>query len=151
LKNGGHGALILLAAEGAGDMGAKRILVIEDDAGIRGLLRDILEEAGFAVVAVSDAAEAFSPLSQDIDLVLLDLVMPEAVMDGFAFLANARARPELATTPVVVLSGLGESIGEAIDPSTARALHIVSIVAKPIDISSLLSVVREAVHADDRS
>ena len=122
-------------------MPAKTILIIDDDAANRELLRDLLEGAGFTVIAVGDAADAFPRLSQDVDLVLLDLVMPRATMDGFTFLSSAGARPELADTPVIVLSGLGESVVAAIDPGTATALRIVEVIAKPVDISALLSVI----------
>ena len=131
-------------------MRTNTVLIIDDDAAHRSLLRDVLEEAGFAVIAVGDAADALSQLSQAIDLVLLDLVMPRAAMDGFAFLSKASERPQLANTPVIVLSGLGESVIEALDPATATTLRIVSVVPKPIDIGTLLSMVRAALDAHDR-
>lgn len=132
-------------------MRKKTVLVIDDDARLRGLLRDLLEADGFAVIAVEDAADALSLLSEDIDLVLLDLVMPRAAMDGFTFLSKASERAQLVNTPVIVLSGLGESVIQALDPATATTLRIVSVVAKPIDISALLSMVSAALETHDRS
>jgi CheY-like chemotaxis protein len=95
---------------------------------------------------VADAADALGDSSQSIDLVLLDLVMPRAVMDGFTFLSRASERAELEDTPVIVLSGLGESVVDALDPATATTLRIVSVVPKPVDINSLLAVVRTALE-----
>lgn len=131
-------------------MPTKTILVIDDDVRGRNLLRDILEGAGFAVIAIGDAADAFAQFSQGIDLVLLDLVMPGAAMDGFTFLSKARERAELVNTPVIVLSGLGESVIEAMDPATANALRITSVIPKPVDLSALLSAVHTALDAQDR-
>jgi two-component system response regulator CpxR len=132
-------------------MPSKTILIVEDDTRSRELLSDLLEEEGFAVVAVDDAAEALRRMSQAIDLVLLDLVMPRATMDGFTFLSKASERPELVNTPVIVLSGLGESITEALDPATATTLRIVSVVSKPIDIKALIATVRAALETNDGS
>ena len=131
-------------------MPTRTILVIDDDAAHRSLLTDVFEEAGFGVIAVGDAADALAHLSRPIDLVLLDLVMPGAVMDGFAFLSKANERGQLTDTPVIVLSGLGESVTEALDPATATTLRIVSVVSKPIDLAALLSTVRAVLDLPDR-
>lgn len=127
-------------------MAKKTIVVIEDDANYRDVLREVLEDAGYDVIAVGDAADALSQLSHGIDLVLLDLIMPRAVMDGFTFLAEARARPNLLNTPVIVLSGLGEAVLDAIDPATASALRIVSVIPKPAVLTDLLSAVLAALE-----
>jgi CheY-like chemotaxis protein len=129
-------------------MRKKTILIIEDDPSFRDVLRATLEQAGFAVIAVGDAADALSQLSHGIDLVLLDFIMPRAVMDGFAFLAEVRAHPELVNTPVIVLSGLGEAVTDAIDPATANALRIVSVIPKPVHLTDLLSAVHAALESD---
>ena len=128
-------------------MRANTILVIDDEPRSRELLRDVLQDAGFSVIEVGDAADAFAQFTHGIDLVLLDLVMPAAVMDGFTFLAKARERPELMDTPVIVLSGLGESVIEAMNPATASALRIASVVPKPVDLSTLLSAVHAALDS----
>ena len=131
-------------------MPTRTVLIIDDDAVHRRMLCDVLEESGFAVISVSDAADALSHLSQPIDLVLLDLVMPHAAMDGFAFLSKASETTQLVKTPVIVLSGLGESVIEALDPATATTLRIVSVVSKPIDLAALLSTIRAALDLSDR-
>ena len=131
-------------------MPTKTILVIEDDADQRSLIGDVLEDGGFSVIAEADAADALAHLSSGVDLVLLDLVMPRAAMDGFAFLSKASEPAQLAKTPVIVLSGLGESISKALDPPTATTLRIVAVASKPIDLATLLSTVRAALDLPDR-
>lgn len=132
------------------EMSPKTILVIDDDAAHRSLLVDVLEAEGFSVVAVADAADALVHLSAPVDLVLLDLVMPRAAMDGFTFLSKAGENGSPTSTPVIVLSGLGESVVEALDPTTATTLRIVSVVAKPVDLAVLLSTVRTALELPHR-
>lgn len=130
------------------------ILVIDDDPGHRDLLRDILEEDGFRVVAVGDAADAFESVKgTPIDLILLDLVMPRARMDGFAFLSEIRSRPDLKDTPVAILSGLGETVAEAIDPEITRSLRIAFVIAKPFAIPDIIREIRRVLsgHRDDPS
>ena len=123
----------------------KTILVIDDNADHRDMLRDLLEDSGFAVIAVADAADALAQRPQSVDLVLLDLVMPGASMDGFTFLSKARERAGLVDTPVIVLSGLGASVVSALDPATATTLRIAAVVPKPIQVDALLSLVRAAL------
>jgi CheY-like chemotaxis protein len=127
-------------------MRKKTILIVEDDASHRDVLRDILEDAGFSVLAVEDGLAALSQLSHGVDLVLLDLVMPRAQVDGFVFLSEVRSRPDLANTPVMILSGLGSAVMEAMDPAIAEKLRIVSVVAKPVVITELVRQVREILE-----
>jgi CheY-like chemotaxis protein len=114
------------------------------------MIRDVLQDAGFPVMTFGDAADALERIPRDVGLVLLDLVMPQAALDGFGFLSGARARPELANTPVIVLSGLGASVAEVMDPATASALRITAVITKPVEMPVLLSAVRDALGVADR-
>lgn len=130
------------------------ILVIDDDAAQRDLLRHIFEEEGFRVITVDDAADAFNGAAgSSIDLILLDLVMPRARMDGFAFLSELRSRSDLKDTPVAILSGLGDSVTEAIDPGIARSLRIACVITKPFVIPDIIREVRRVLggHGNDPS
>ena len=61
-----------------GDKGNRTILLVDDEASVRGLLRKILESAGFNVVEAANGHEAIARVRQNpIDLILTDLVMPE--------------------------------------------------------------------------
>ena len=80
------------------------ILVVDDEEMVRKLLRRILEEAGYAVITATDGQEALDKLSQSkIDLVLLDLKMPE--LDGFQTLALIRKQSNVL---VMMVTGMGE-------------------------------------------
>jgi DNA-binding NtrC family response regulator len=101
------------------------ILVVDDEAGFRALLRDILEEAGHAVTEARDGAEALAFLERGaFDLVLTDRQMPK--VDGLELVRRIRARR--SPPPVVVLTAHG-SIPEAVD---AVRLGAADYITKPL-------------------
>src|SRR2546423_15718423 len=83
---------------------AKRCLVaiIEDDTEFRNMLRELLEEEQYRVVAVANGAEALETLRGETvpNAILLDVSMP--VMDGFDFLRFRNDDPQLAAVPGVL-------------------------------------------------
>src|SRR5580765_5532690 len=85
---------------------AKRCLVsiVEDDSEFRNMLRELLEEEQYRVVAVANGAEALETLRGETvpNVILLDVSMP--VMDGFDFLRFRNDDPRLAQVPVVLVT-----------------------------------------------
>jgi signal transduction histidine kinase/DNA-binding response OmpR family regulator len=80
-----------------------RVLVVEDDADMRDILRRLLEKAGWAVVEAVNGREALVRLTEDRPhLILLDLLMPE--MDGFTFVEVLRQQDAWRSIPVVVVT-----------------------------------------------
>ena len=79
------------------------VLVVDDDAGLRQLLRRMLEPEGYAVVEAENGLVALERL-RDVSpsVVLLDLMMPE--MDGFEFVAELRRHEAWRAIPVVVIT-----------------------------------------------
>ena len=95
---------------------AARILVVDDNAGNRNMLRRRLERQGYAVEEAKNGSEGLDCVaSQPFDLVLLDIMMP--VMDGFEVLEHMKGDRRLRTVPVVVISALDElsSVARAIE------------------------------------
>jgi DNA-binding response OmpR family regulator len=81
-------------------MSDRRILVVDDDADIRGLLKELLDRRGFAVTEARDGQEALRAFYDERpDLVMLDIQMP--VLDGWKTLERIR---ELSDVPVVMLT-----------------------------------------------
>ena len=79
------------------------ILVVDDDAEVRLLLRRMLEKAGYVVVEAEHGRAALARLAElTPELILLDLMMPE--MDGFEFLDELRHLPDGRSIPVVVFT-----------------------------------------------
>ena len=83
------------------------VLIVEDNSALVEVYRVRLETDGYRVVTASDG-QAGLDLAYQVkpDLILLDIMLPK--ISGFDFLEAIRARPDLARTPVVVLSALGE-------------------------------------------
>lgn len=79
-----------------------RVLVVDDNADIRLLLRAVLDQSGYRVVEAGDGVEALKLLHQDddVDAVVLDVQMPD--MDGWEILTRIRAEDELAPLPVIL-------------------------------------------------
>jgi CheY-like chemotaxis protein len=80
-----------------------RILVAEDNAVNRELLRELLEARGYKVFEACDGQEALQMIEQaQPELLLLDIGMP--VLDGFAVIRRIRENPRLAPLPVVAVT-----------------------------------------------
>jgi signal transduction histidine kinase len=115
-----------------------RILLVEDDAAIRGALADLLRREGSLVTAVAHGREALAYLRRSAapDLILLDLMMP--VMDGWEFRVEQKRDPLLAGIPVIAMSA---------DPSAkARAIAADAYVGKPIDFDELVRRIRTVLE-----
>ena len=79
------------------------VLVVEDDAGVRGILRLSLMEAGWQVAEAANGRMGLAKLNDSLPvLIVLDLLMPE--MDGFEFMAALRQRPDAQHLPVIVIT-----------------------------------------------
>ena len=88
-----------------------RVLVVDDERGIRELLGDILERAGFEVIqAASGTAGLRQVWRESPDVVVLDVIMPN--MDGFEVLRQLRGSPSTQDLPVVLLTALPPEKGE---------------------------------------
>jgi two-component system chemotaxis sensor kinase CheA len=83
----------------------RRVLIVEDSITARGLLKNILEAAGYQVKAAVDGAEAWALLClEPFDVVVSDVEMPR--MNGFDLTARIRADRRLAELPVVLVTAL---------------------------------------------
>jgi two-component system chemotaxis response regulator CheY len=83
----------------------RRILLVEDDAGMRDAIRTLLERAGFHVAVAHDGAEAWEILGKGPRpaAILADLYTPR--MTGHDLVARIRRTPRLAAIPVIAMSG----------------------------------------------
>lgn len=121
---------------------AKRVLVVEDDASLAGLLRDYLEASGFAAELRADGASGLERLrAGGCDLVLLDLMLPG--LDGFDVLRLARAESDV---PILVVSARREDI----DKIRAFGLGADDYVAKPFSPGELMARVKANLAKVDR-
>jgi two-component system, NtrC family, nitrogen regulation response regulator NtrX len=125
-------------------MSAARILVVDDEADIRGLLKEILSEEGYEVDVAANAGQArASKAKQTPDLVLLDIWMPD--VDGITLLREWSAAPTDGC-PVVMMSGHG-TVETAVE---ATRLGAFDFVEKPLSLAKLLRTVERALDASKR-
>jgi two-component system chemotaxis sensor kinase CheA len=83
----------------------RRILVVDDSATTRSLVRSILEVGGYAVQVAVDGADAFARIQRDPpEAIVSDVEMPR--MDGFALCAAVRASATLRTLPFILVTSL---------------------------------------------
>ena len=122
----------------------ERVLVVEDEAKIRGLLEDYLTLQDYRVITASDGKEALELSSQvSPDLVILDLMMPR--MDGLTFLE--KFRKDHRTIPVLILTAKGEEV----DKLQGFDLGADDYVTKPFSIKVLHARVRALLRRTKRA
>jgi len=125
-------------------MSTARILVVDDEADIRDLVREILTEEGYAVDVAANAAEARAACAREApDLVLLDIWMPDT--DGISLLREWQQSQSLSA-PVVMMSGHG-TVETAVE---ATRLGAVDYVEKPLSLAKLLRTVTSALEEGGR-
>ncbi|MBI3926487.1 MAG: response regulator [Armatimonadetes bacterium] len=130
------------AKVGDGSAGSNKVLVVDDEANIRRLLRHLLEGEGFEVIeAFSGEAAVELARKEKPRLVLLDLILPD--VNGFEVLANLKKHPETRHTPVIILS-----IVE--DEEKCYRLGANDYLPKPIDRERLLERVSALAASSER-
>ena len=111
----------------------EKILVIEDEPGVRENLAEILQLAQYEVVVAVDGMEGIELARQHRpDLIICDVMMPR--MDGFEVLETLQANPELATIPLIFLTAMAdlENLREGMD------LGADDYLTKPFELDELL-------------
>jgi two-component system nitrogen regulation response regulator NtrX len=122
-------------------MSQAHILVVDDEPDIRELVREILEDEGYAVsVARNGETARMAWVAESPDLVLLDIWMPD--VDGITLLKEWSNEGSLAC-PVVVMSGHG-TLETAVE-ATRLGAH--DFVQKPLSLAKLLATVSKALEA----
>ena len=112
-----------------------RVLVVEDEESLGGVLSDVLADAGHEVRWARNGQEGLRLLEAwQPQVIVLDLMMP--VLDGWGFRAAQRGLPEaLAEVPVIVLSGAREA------RRTAEELGAVAAITKPFELEDVPTTV----------
>lgn len=117
---------------------SKIILVVDDKANVRNLIREYLEVEGFGVVVAANGREAlYTARHEKPDLILLDIMMPE--MDGFDFIRSYRKERD---TPIILLTArLEES-----DKVVGLELGADDYVTKPFGMRELVARIRAVLR-----
>jgi DNA-binding response OmpR family regulator len=83
----------------------RRVLVVDDDPEVTGLIEQILAAEGYAIEIARDGGSALGRLDQDIDLILLDVMMPG--LNGLQVCRRIRAEERFAEIPIILVTALG--------------------------------------------
>lgn len=110
----------------------QRLLLVDDDAGVRGSLHDVLIQEGYQVISAEDGQRALELIaSSPIDLVLLDLNMPRK--NGWDTFERLSA--EHPVVPVILITARPNQL------FTAVSAGVGALLEKPLDISVLLETI----------
>lgn len=119
------------------------VLLVEDDPAVRAIFAETLQRAGFATVEAGSAEEALTLLERTLpSVILLDLGMPTGRMSGIEVLAKLRETATTARVPVVIVSGMGESV----NPDVTTRLRVAATLTKPVAPADLVREVRLAAN-----
>lgn len=112
----------------------KKILIVEDEANIRELLRLYLEREGYTVLEAENGVEGIKKWKSDKpDMLLLDVMMP--VMDGWAVCREIRAESDV---PIIMLTAKGETA----DRVSGLEMGADDYIVKPLEIPEVIARVR---------
>lgn len=118
----------------------KKVLIADDKATSRELIRTVLETAGYAITEAADGLEAVRAAREvRPDLIVLDLHMPG--LDGFGVLAELRGDRQFEKTPIMALTASAMQG----DRERALAAGFSSYVSKPIPLTALRAEVQRLV------
>jgi CheY-like chemotaxis protein len=123
-----------------------RVLVVDDSATVRKIVRAVLEEAGYEVSDAPDGQQALEIIQRHpFDLCLVDFVMPR--LNGYQFAQAVRSIAHLRTLPIVLMSAKADQIGERFMRQTAA----IDAITKPFPPDAILAVVAHALGRKDTS
>jgi CheY-like chemotaxis protein len=113
-----------------------RILVIDDNAEARELLKDILTDRGYQILEAGDGEQALAVMSSaQVHMAIVDLDMPK--MNGIEFSKRAKAaRPDL---PIIMVTAYSQFYV----PADILASGIDAFLQKPLDLSRLLKAIEQ--------
>jgi DNA-binding response OmpR family regulator len=124
----------------------KKVLIVDDEAHIRLLLEqtlDELDEAGVIILLAENGGEALETIrGERPDLVLLDVMMP--VMNGFEVCKTVKADPELEGTFILMLTAKGQELDRVTGAEVGADLYM----TKPFDPDDVLEKAAEVLGVE---
>ncbi len=118
----------------------KKILVVDDEAYNRDILRKILTKEAFTVEEASNGAEALELLKQTAyDLVLLDLRMP--VMDGYEAIEAIRTELHNPVSIIVISANI-----DSLTQERLASFKVANYINKPYQLHTLLSIIHKEIY-----
>jgi CheY-like chemotaxis protein len=117
----------------------KKILVVDDEEGIRENLQELLEDEGYEVILAENAEAAFDILEREIpDLIICDIMMPPGG-DGYSFTRSVRKNSRLNWIPIILMSAYKRKSSDRVTGLEAGA---VAYLNKPFNNLELKAVIK---------
>lgn len=117
------------------DVDRKRVLVVDDDMPLRGMLSAALRQHGFQVLLAGDGGEAQRAMAvHQPDIILLDLMMPN--VNGWDFLQRLKETGFLGRVPIIVISA-----HLRVDPQAVLQMGVAAILPKPFNLDDLIDLI----------
>ncbi len=121
----------------------KKILLVEDDQFLGSLMKNRFVKEGFDITWTVNGDEAIAKLKEaPHDLILMDIILPGA--SGFEVMEKIIAEPQAGSTPIIIISNLGQQSDIARGKELGAAAYLVK-ADTPIDV--LVQKVRDFLHA----
>ena len=124
---------------------AQKILLIDDDRGIIGILSKVLQHQGYEVIFAYDGKEGLDVVySENPDLIVLDIRMPS--MNGYEFIRTLRVQKNIegkVMVPIIILTAK-EEMEDVFKLEGAKGYLI-----KPVDPEKLIKKIKECFKPDD--
>ena len=118
-------------------MRRRTVLIVEDDAQLRGMLRQALMFAGFLVEEASDGWNALRRIDErPPDLVVLDLDLP--IVHGLTVQQQITAHARTRSIPIIIVTGSSESLDQ---------VNVACILRKPISPEQVIEVIGECLRS----
>jgi DNA-binding response OmpR family regulator len=118
-----------------------RVLTVDDEVEMTELLAFTLRNAGYDVDEAHDGIEALASAHKNHpDLILLDVMLPE--IDGFSVCEMIRRTPEIANTPIILLTGWASESARVIGLQAGANDYVV----KPFSTRELMTRVNHILH-----
>lgn len=127
-------------------MPKKKLLIVEDDRSLAGVLEYNFSNSGYEVFCAHDGLDGFNQArSKQPDLILLDLMIP--VIDGLETCRRLRAEPSTRETPIIMLTAKAEETDQLIGFSVGADDYMV----KPFSVRVLLEKVKSQLRRQSRT
>ncbi len=126
-------------------MASHKVLVIDDSAVIRNMVRDMLPKGNFEVLEAKDGVQGITLVQQERPtLIMLDFLLPR--MSGWEVFQKIQENPELQSIPLVLMSGRKEEVTEKL----TEPFEYFEFVQKPFDQRQLIDAIKAAMSKSKR-
>ena len=123
----------------------KRVLIVEDEANMRTVLREVLERSGYVAAEAADGLEGLAKAeSWHPHAVLLDIRMPD--LDGYEVCRRLKANPTTKPIPVIVVTAVVDSPVSRLAYEAGAA----ACVLKPFRLEALVTVIQTTIAGAER-